>query len=40
MSFPKSFRKVIYGLVDKIDVIIMNSSGKAETSGDYPRNFV
>jgi hypothetical protein len=27
---------VIYGHVDKIDVIIMHSLGKAENSGDYP----
>jgi hypothetical protein len=29
-------RKVIYGLVDKIDVIIIHSLGKAESSGDHP----
>jgi hypothetical protein len=35
MPPPKSI-KVIYGLVDKIDVIIMHSLGKAESSGNYP----
>jgi hypothetical protein len=27
---------VIYGLVDKMDVIIIYSLGKAESSGDHP----
>jgi len=29
-------KEVIYGYVDKIDIIIMHSPGKAESSGDYP----
>jgi hypothetical protein len=29
-------KKVIYGLVDKIDVIIIHSLGKAGSSGDHP----
>jgi len=29
-------KEVIYGYVDKIDIIIMHSLGKAGSSGDYP----
>ena len=36
ISSPKSIKEVIYGYVDKIDIIIMHSLGKAESSGDYP----